>query len=327
MFFSVIVPVYNVEKFLDKCIGSILEQSFSDFELILVDDGSPDNCPRICDAYEKKDCRVKVVHKTNGGLVSARKAGVAIATGQYVVPIDGDDFVSSNILQEFYNAIIEHDCDVVCCGNYKYRNEKDIVECRLDCYEPFYSNDDIKAKLFSQLITAEDGKRFPPSQWAKAYKVNAYREIQEKVPNNVKIGEDSCLTYPFIYRANSVCILQDCLYYYRQNAASMTKEKKTFSWDEILLRAEFYEKNMPDLIFQAQIARITVHSMFNVAVTEFYENKYRTAKRNIKQKTNSPEFLKYLKRARFKGNWIEKLAAFCLKHSLILPIYLYSKIK
>ena len=91
MFFSVIVPVYKVEKYLPNAIESVLNQTFSDFELILVDDGSPDRCPEICDNYKEKDSRIKVVHKPNGGLASARRAGIKLAEGDYVLNLDSDD--------------------------------------------------------------------------------------------------------------------------------------------------------------------------------------------------------------------------------------------
>ena len=97
MFFSVIVPVYKVEKYLPNCIESVLNQTFSDFELILVDDGSPDSCPEICDSYKEKDSRIKVVHKPNGGLASARRAGIKVAEGEYVYNLDSDDLIENTI--------------------------------------------------------------------------------------------------------------------------------------------------------------------------------------------------------------------------------------
>ena len=93
MFFSVIIPVYKVEKFLPDCIESVLNQTFSDFEMILVDDGSPDACPEICEEYRKKDDRIKVVHKENGGLASARRAGIKVAQGDFVFNLDSDDLI------------------------------------------------------------------------------------------------------------------------------------------------------------------------------------------------------------------------------------------
>ena len=99
---SIIVPVYNTEKYLHRCIDSILAQTFTDFELILVDDGSPDNCPQICDEYAEKDCRVKVIHQENGGLSAARNAGIDIATGTFIFFCDSDDYIKEDCLLHFY---------------------------------------------------------------------------------------------------------------------------------------------------------------------------------------------------------------------------------
>lgn len=102
MFFSVIVPVYKVEKYLVRCIESVLKQSFEDFELILVDDGSPDRCPEICDEYMTHDGRIRVIHKENGGLVSARQAGIKTAAGEYVFNLDSDDAITPDALSSAF---------------------------------------------------------------------------------------------------------------------------------------------------------------------------------------------------------------------------------
>ena len=98
MFFSIIVPVYKVENYLSNCIESVLSQTFTDYELILVNDGSPDRCPEICDHYKEKDSRIQVIHKANGGLASARRAGIKIAKGEYVFNLDSDDLIEKNTL-------------------------------------------------------------------------------------------------------------------------------------------------------------------------------------------------------------------------------------
>ena len=102
---SIIVPIYNIEEYLEKCISSIIKQTYTNLQIILVDDGSPDGSPLICDEYAKKDRRVKVIHKKNGGLVSARKAGLKIAQGEYICFVDGDDFVSNDMLETYERAL------------------------------------------------------------------------------------------------------------------------------------------------------------------------------------------------------------------------------
>ena len=113
---SIIVPIYNIEKYLERCIDSILSQTFTNFELILVDDGSPDNCPEICDLYALKDSRIKVIHKKNGGLADARNAGLNITQGKYIAFCDGDDYVSNTWIEHFMNAIHEKKDNYIFCG-------------------------------------------------------------------------------------------------------------------------------------------------------------------------------------------------------------------
>lgn len=114
--FSIIVPIYGVEKYLRNCLNSILNQTFHDYEVILVDDGSKDDSPKICDEFVSIDFRFKVIHKTNGGLVSARQAGVHLAKGKFIVCVDGDDWIGLNYLKSFAEIIIKHKPDVIVCG-------------------------------------------------------------------------------------------------------------------------------------------------------------------------------------------------------------------
>ena len=112
---SVIVPIYNVEEYLNRCVESIVNQTYQKLEIILVDDGSPDNCPRMCDDWAKKDSRIKVIHKENGGLSDARNAGMKITTGEYISFIDSDDYIETCMIEILYEAIKKYDCDIASC--------------------------------------------------------------------------------------------------------------------------------------------------------------------------------------------------------------------
>ena len=130
---SVIVPIYNTEKYIHKCINSILGQSFRDIEIILVNDGSEDNCGQIVNEYQKADARIKVIHKENGGLWSARNAGLDIATGKYISFIDSDDWVKREMLEEMYNKAEEHQADLVVCNYnkvYADRTEENVLKVK-----------------------------------------------------------------------------------------------------------------------------------------------------------------------------------------------------
>lgn len=120
---SIVVPVYKVEEYIDRCLDSLLNQTLKDIEIILVDDGSPDNCPKICDEYAQKDARVRVVHKQNEGLGYARNSGMEVAVGEYIAFVDSDDFVDIRMFEELYDVARGNDSDVVYCNIYKYYNE------------------------------------------------------------------------------------------------------------------------------------------------------------------------------------------------------------
>ena len=122
---SVIVPIYNVEEYINKCIDSILNQTFREFELILVDDGSTDNSGNICDTYKSIDNRVRVIHKDNGGLSDARNFGIEAATGEFLYFIDGDDFIHEDTLESMYNSIMKTNSDISVCNMIRYYGEED----------------------------------------------------------------------------------------------------------------------------------------------------------------------------------------------------------
>ena len=328
MLFSVIVPIYNVEKYIRQCVNSILNQTYEDFELILVDDGSPDGCPSICDDFVKQDNRVKVIHKENGGPTSARKAGILKANGDYIVCVDGDDFLVSEMLRKVSDVLLKSQYDIV-CFSYKTVSDKKIIDnFSVEYRKGEYSRNQIESEIFPTLVTGTNGKRFPPAVWCKVFKKELLKPIQLKLSDQIILGEDSCLSYCSIYNANSIYILDEQLYCYRINNSSITRQrKKSLSWEEPALRAQFYRDYLPDEIFFDQIARITIHSLFNVSVSIFFNKRYREAKEEIKNKLKDPGYQSYIRDAKFKKNFKERFACFCIKHAWIFPIWCFSKLK
>ena len=142
---SIIVPIYKVEKYLKKCIQSIMNQTYLNFELILVDDGSPDDCPMICDNYAKLDNRIVVLHKQNGGLSDARNAGLDVARGEYIGFVDSDDFIANNMYEKLLSGLLAEDADMAVCNfsyvdeNYRFLDKRNlsmpVVNERLDLNE------------------------------------------------------------------------------------------------------------------------------------------------------------------------------------------------
>lgn len=326
--FSIVVPVYKVEPYIHQCVDSILSQSYSNFELILVDDGSPDNCPAICDKYAEKDNRIVVIHKENGGITSARLAGAQRATGDYVCCIDSDDWISSDYLAKFACAIEDKAPDIVCCGSIIVRGE--IHESRpLRYHFGYYSSDDIQKKIYHMLIQNENAGYFVPCVWGKAYKRELYLEEQEHVNVRIQIGEDGAVTIPCVYRAKSLYILSDSLYYYRVNMSSITRNKKAFSWEGPKLIAEHLQKriNLLAFDFQEQWYRKTVHELYSVVVSQFYRKEsYFAICRDIKLHLKDPIYAEAIKKARFKG-FAGRMALFAMKYKVMWLIKLWSVLK
>lgn len=326
MLFSIIVPVYNVEKYLRQCVDSILFQTYSDFELILVDDGSLDTCLSICDDYAEKDSRVKVIHKKNGGSTSARKIGINNAEGDYVLFVDSDDFIEESTLQLLHQTLEINKCDVICFGHKTFPDSA--KSHGLILYrDGAYSKEQMEKEIFPTLITGETGRRFPPSIWGKAFRRDLVMPILTALPNNIIIGEDSCVVYPSLYGAESIYILHEQLYYYRVENASLTRNyKKAFSWEEPFLRADFYLQYMSEELFGEQIARITAHSIFNVAISVIKTKKYKEAKKEICLQLSQGRAVQILAKAKFKKSKKERLALYCLIHRQVFLMKLIAKI-
>ncbi len=326
--FSIVVPVYKVGEYLPKCVGSILGQTCSDFEVILVDDGSPDNCPAMCDEYANQDERVKVVHKANGGLVDARKSGVEVATGRYVICVDGDDFIEPTYLEDFKTVIDTYTPDVICCGYYEYRDGEQKACHPMKPYG-FYDKAKIVKEIFPILIESEDGRYYPPSLWAKAYKRELYQQ-QQQVSGLVSVGEDHACTKPCIYHAESMYVLDKCLYNYRQNPSSMTKKPKAFSWEGPKAIGQHFERqiDMSQYDFQAQVYRNVVHNLFNVAVSQFNQNKsYKAVKTEILTRLKDDYYTKAIALCSYRNNWKGSMAKHALKNRWIFFMWLYNRIK
>ncbi len=223
---SIIVPIYNVERYLDRCLNSLQNQTLQDIEIILVDDGSPDNCPKLCDKYAKKDNRIKVIHKMNNGLGYARNSGIEIAIGEYIAFVDSDDYVEKNMYEILYNSSKKSGADITLCG-YKRINNKKIS----------YYNDvkDIQIKHNNECISVLKGmiglsdktQHYDFAVWHGLY---SNKLIQK---NNVRfcserdyISEDIIFHLSIVPLCKNICIIPDCLYCYCLNENTLTTKYK-----------------------------------------------------------------------------------------------------
>lgn len=237
---TVIVPVYNVEKYLGKCIESIIEQTYKNLEIILVDDGSPDNCPFICDLYAQKDKRVRVIHKTNGGLSDARNEGLNAANGEYVAFIDSDDYIHVNMIEKLYCAIKAYDADVSLC-NYLYVDENYHSIDELNRITPIknevLSCEQVIEKLF------ENKHWYYSVAWNKLYKRGIFDKLQ--FPKG-RLFEDAYIAHHVFGKCKRIVSISDVLYFYLQRADSIMGyfRNNTFFIEQDLIKCDFYLDRM-----------------------------------------------------------------------------------
>ena len=213
---SIIVPVYNVESYLERCIESILNQSFKEFELILVNDGSTDSCKDICNEYKKRDSRIVVVNKKNEGVSSARNLGLDLAKGEYIGFIDPDDFINKDMYKILFDTIQANNSDMVICDYYKV-NEDDINKFRnLKC-----NCENIKIKNLNNLESIDNlfltGEKFIFA-WNKLYKRELFNDLRYE---KGRIYEDEYLAHRILYKCNKVSIIEAKIYYYVQRKGSL----------------------------------------------------------------------------------------------------------
>lgn len=267
---SVIVPVYNIEQFLPKCLDSILSQTYTNFELLLIDDGATDSCPSICDAYTQQDHRIKVIHKKNGGLSDARNVGLGIASGEYICFIDSDDYVSPEYLQKLYEAMKKDDVDMsICqfqcvtefgdiiegnCGFKQSNNPHPVVLTEKECWERFFSHD-IHVMV-----------------WNRMYKRKVFDTLRFPVG---KISEDERIFQEILSRCNKTVVIPNISYYYTQRSSSITKSiaiNVDFSIVDVFKERNDYfaEKGWTSFIDETNKALITMLAIKNNFIkTEF----------------------------------------------------------
>lgn len=228
---SVIVPVYNVEKYLIKCVDSIINQTYRNLEIILVDDGSTDNSRRICDEYKQKDNRIVVIHKENGGLSDARNTGLNICTGEYITFIDSDDYISDLYIENLYKIIKKYNADIsVCAEEYvKYDKNNEYVKLK----RPFR---EFKGELLmnsdNALECALRQDLFDFSACAKLYKKECLNDV--KFPLNY-MYEDQGTVYKTFFKSKRIVFTSDKLYFYIQRQGSILHNNSSSKryWDGI----------------------------------------------------------------------------------------------
>ncbi|MBS3202812.1 glycosyltransferase [Turicibacter bilis] len=223
---SIIIPVYNVEKYIVQCLDSVINQSLQDIEIIIVDDGSPDRCGEICEEYAKLDNRIKVIHKQNEGLGYARNSGISIASGEYIGFIDSDDFVEKNMFEELYNTAVKQKADAVYCGIYYHQNNESVASDFVNSISVWSGKNEVK-KFLMDLVSSDidevEDARFGATVWKGIFSRKVIVENKIKFYSEREyVSEDSLFDIDFMSKAERVVMIPQNYYYYRYNPESLT---------------------------------------------------------------------------------------------------------
>lgn len=275
--FSIIVPVYNVEKYLHRCLASILVQSFSDYEVLLVDDGSPDSSGSICDVYSEKDSRIKVFHKENGGVSSARNVGLDNSKGEYILFVDADDELTSFALGAFAETIIRYkNADVIQGGVITIGGDKGFVVC--PSLKEYDDSQDCVTNFLLHTV--------PWGIWSKAFRRDIIEKFHIRFVPGIIMGEDQLFMchYQFHARSYAICA-QDVYYYHLDNESSVMHNKdKTKSYCSEIRVAEESILSLPpnpnDLLFRF-VYRFLSYENYDRMVGQCYDRN--KVKKQIRQ--------------------------------------------
>lgn len=244
---TVIVPVFNVEKYLEKCVNSIINQEYDRLQIILVDDGSTDNSGMLCDEFSKKDNRIEVIHKNNGGLSSARNCGLDHADGDYIAFVDSDDYLDKDMYLNLLNACVSYNCEIAVCGRYlEYEGSRNArTMFSLPTFRIMDSTEAIKCLLLGEVMDS--------AAWDKLYHANLFDSI--RYPNGV-IHEDLSITTRLLFECKKIVHIGISQYHYLQRQDSICRRsfsKKRFDmYDQALLNYEFVSQHLPQLKKEAE---------------------------------------------------------------------------
>ena len=289
---SIIVPVYNVEKYLNKCIDSVLCQTFTDFECILVNDDSPDNCPQICDEYAKIDDRIKVIHKKqNEGSPQARKTGLDLAMGEYILYIDSDDWIEPDMVEKMYSKAKNTDCDMVISGMFKSTDFEHVRSFSPEIHG--------KIPIIKKILMYSS---FSPSVCNKLIKRKIYMKVIFPIRHYI---DDRVITIQTVFFSQSINYINEYLYHYRKNPQSICESSEQINKNideyhnfliivDFLAGNELISKLEPELVFRINTIKLSFIINKNLRKLSYniFSELYPQSTENIFKKKNKLNFFK-----------------------------------
>ena len=301
---SIIIPIYNVEKYIKKCVDSLIKQKYKNIEILLIDDGSQDNSSKICDEYEKMDSRIKVYHKQNGGLSDARNFGIKKSNGKYISLVDGDDFVSENYISNLYMLLTENKADMSLINRYIFNEDTDSME-KFEFYNNYPETEVLTAEEYLEQILKV---RLPHEAWAKLYRKEIFKK--ELYNEEIKVFEDLEFIIRVLDNKNIKIAVNTNMfdYYYCSRDTSIMNEKYNELWDKeleyylYLLSTDKYDK------YKIEITNILTKKCIKNFRKIVEEKKDYNMTRTIQNSS------KYIKLKYCEGKK-DKIKIFLMKHS------------
>lgn len=325
MLFSVIVPVYNAKEYLADCIESILKQSFKDWELILVDDGSTDGSEKICDDFAAKDMRINVIHQRNGGVTKARQTGILQSKGKYVLYVDSDDWIDRNLLNEASIIIRDTDTDSICFA-FKYIHMDGKEEIK---YEPakegLYNRMAMREEIYPKVLLNANMRNMFYTITGKVIRRSMLLAVQTAIPDSLTIGEDTACSVGVYTAARNVYISENPGYYYRIHSTSVSHHFDIRLYHQLAATIQYFEqlkiKEIPD--FSNQIDRYVMLVLFCTMLIGI-ENKSWSKISEVCSAMKQPTFRRHILRARFKKLTLKtKITYWFYKKNMIRTAWIF----
>lgn len=323
---SILIPVYNSKQYLKKCIDSVLNQTYRNIELILVNDGSIDGSDQLCEKYAMIDPRVRVIHKSNSGVVDTRKLCVEYASGSYCICVDSDDYLCEDYVEKMIKIIAEYDPDIICCGFIKTDNYMNVLPKFRSGY---YSRNQINSEIMPCCLASESGNSFPVNLWAKAYKTELCRSMLSIPESEMSFSEDLCCVAYGLCKCTSLYILSESLYYYRNNPSSVCNIKSK-PWDipEKIERTMLKFISMDNCNYREQLNRRLFMEIYGVICSQIKSTEPLSVLiKQIFTYLNEPNIRNVITNCSFKKSIAWKARIWFLKSKVLLFIFVcYRKI-
>lgn len=321
--FSILVPVYNIEEYVGRCLESLISQTYSDFEVLVVDDGSTDKSGMICDSYAKSDMRIKVIHQQNRGLVAARKTACQAAKGVYCINVDGDDYLESYALKEICSLINKYDCDMLAFSLSRVYKDKKTPDSFL-LLEGLYKGIDIAEFLLYDENQPFYTCGYSYSLCTKAIKREVYVKYQMLVPDKIKMGEDVAVVLPVLSEIKHVFVSNIALYCYCIIDDSMSH---TVRWDDIkqLKLLLTHIENNCDCSSENLKQQLSAYVIIRLWQIFSMQCRAMSCYRDFKILTNDVDayLLKKIRYCKYNFKSLKGLIVpFLLKHKLFFPFWL-----